>query len=115
MAKLNVGDLIVDNHGRKGIVAERATKPPTSWLRAQTDTRMRTARGPWWDVFPLDEGAVLVPDSLARKLRRATVDDVAALLDSEDTDDGSATLRHLFANIRAGNRGSRRRKSSRKK
>jgi hypothetical protein len=115
MAKLKVGDLIVDNHGRKGIVAERATKPPMSWLRAQTDTRMRSARGPWWDVFPLDDGAVLVPDSLARRLRRATVDDVVTLMDSDDTDDGSATLRHLFTNIRASNGGRRRRKSSRKK
>ena len=114
MAKLKVGDLIVDGYGHKGIVAERETKPPASWLRIQNDTRMRTARGPWWDVFPLDGGAVLVPESLARRLRRATVDDVATLLDSDD-DDGSATLRHLFTNIRSGKRGSRRKKPLRKR
>ena len=115
MAKLKVGDLIVDNHGQKGIVAERVRKPPRSWLRIQTDTRMRTARGPWWDVFPFDGGAVMVPESLARRLRRATVDDVSTLMDSDDTDGGAATLRHLFTNIRAGKRGTRRKKPVRRK
>ena len=100
MGKLKVGDLIEDNLGIKGVVVERALKPASTWLRAQDDRRVRTARGPWWDVLPLDGGCVLVPESLARRLRRATVDDVAALMDSDQTDDGAATLRYLFKNIR---------------
>jgi len=105
MRPLSPGDLIRDNLGRKGIVAEKARKPNSSWIRAQNDKRVRTARGPWWNVFPLGGGGVLVPESLARRLRRATVDDIAALLDSDGDDRGAAVLRHLFKHIRAGGAG----------
>lgn len=97
---LKIGDLIEDNLGRKGIVAECALKPAPSWLKAQDDRRLRAARGPWWNVFPLDGGAVLVPESLARRLGRASVDDVAAMI-SDDPDGGVATLRRIFKNLGA--------------
>ena len=115
MGKLEVGDLIEDNLGRKGIVAERALKPAPGWLKAQDDRRMRTARGPWWNVFPLDGGGVLVPEPLARRLGRASIDDLAALLDADQSDDGTATLRHLFRNIRDGSGRRRRLKRSRQR
>ncbi len=101
MRALAVGDLVRDNLGRKGIVIERARKPDSKWLAAQDDRRMRGAVGPWWHVVPLDGGDALVPEDFAKRIRRATVDDVVKLMESDTTDSGRATLQFLFAGIRS--------------
>lgn len=101
MKSLATGDIIRDNLGRLGLVLEKARKPGAKWLAEQNDAQMRTASGPWWHVVPLDGGGVLVPEDLARHLRRATVDDVLKVINTDDNDGGQATLYHLFKSLQS--------------
>jgi hypothetical protein len=100
MAAIAVGDLIRDNRGRKGIVLAASKRPARSWLALQTDARVRSARGRWWHAAVLDGGAVLVPEALARRIRRANVDDILELLSAEPAYKGEALLRHLLRTMR---------------
>lgn len=79
---LSVGDLILDNYGREGIVLSSQKPPDTKWLALQEDTRMTGLRAePWWGVMPLTSGGfVNVPESLATFVRRATVEDAAGVV-----------------------------------
>jgi hypothetical protein len=108
MAILAVGDLIVDNLRRRGVVLARTSRPERRWLLDQDDLRMRIARGPWWDVGCLDGGSVVVPESLASRLRRANIDDLAQLVDTEEMDGGASTMRHLFEHMTSDQRSKRR-------
>ena len=101
MSGLAVGDVIRDNLGREGIVLERARAPNVGWLAEQDDLRVRSAAGPWWNVVPFDGGGVLVPEDLVLVLRRATVDDVVRVMESDMTDDGRSTLLFLFSVLRS--------------
>lgn len=76
------GDIITDNHDRTCLVI-KADKPESkAWLAGQSDHRMRQlpASEKWFEAYPLDGGAVIVPASLCTFLRRATHADVAAAL-----------------------------------
>lgn len=101
MRAIAIGDLIRDNLGRKGLVIERARTPGAKWLAAQEDPRMQSAAGSWWHVAPLDGGGVLVPEALAKRLHRATVDDVAKVVESDATENGKAILLHLFTALQS--------------
>lgn len=101
MPKLAVGDLILDNLGREGVVLAPSHSPSPKWLADQDDLRTRSAAGPWWKVAPLDGGGVLVPEDLAVVIRRASVDDVVQLMNSDTSDNGAAILQHLFAELRS--------------
>lgn len=101
MKTIAVGDLIRDNLGRQGIVIEPARKPDRKWLAIQDDQRMRSAGGPWWRVCPLDGGSTLVPEVLAKRIRRAHVDDIAKVMESDSTDNGRKTLLALFDTVRS--------------
>jgi hypothetical protein len=70
-------DLIIDNRDREGIVVERTKRPTASWLADQWDSRLRALPPDttWWTVLPMSGGAVIVPESLARFVREATVED----------------------------------------
>lgn len=99
MRTIGVGDVIRDNYGRLGLVLEKGRKPGVRWLAEQEDQRMRTASGPWWHVAPLNGGGVLVPENLAGRVRRATVDDVLKVMSADENDGGQATLRFLFKSL----------------
>lgn len=74
---LNVRDLIIDNNDREGIVVERVRKPSMKWIRDQADARVREVGATtWWHVLPMSGGSVIVPESLARRVRTATTEDV---------------------------------------
>jgi len=77
-----IGDLIIDNYGREGIVLARDKQPGPDWLAIQEDTRMPAlASGTWWLVMPVDSGGgVSVPESLATFVRRATLEDAARVV-----------------------------------
>ena len=70
-------DLIRDNHGREGIVIERAKTPSRAWISDQKDQRVRSLslRPTWWRVFCVSGGSVIVPEELAQFIRSATLDD----------------------------------------
>ena len=77
-----MGDLILDNYGREGIILSPQKAPDKKWLALQEDTRMAgLGADPWWGVMPLTSGGfVNVPESLATFIRRATVDDAAGIV-----------------------------------
>jgi hypothetical protein len=97
MPSLSIGDLIADNFGRECIVYSKERRPSAKWLAEQEDARVQQAAGPWWKALPLDGGAVIVPDELGIVVRRATVDDVLRLMESQQTEyAANATLVELF-------------------
>lgn len=69
--------LVIDNHGRPGIViARHARQPSRKWLDEQFDARMREpVHHIWWNVMPLDGGLVVVPEGLLQVEREATLAD----------------------------------------
>ena len=74
---LSVGDLILYNYGRVGIILSPQKAPDKKWLALlQEDTRMAgLGADAWWGVMPLSSGGfVNVPESLA------TVDDAAGIV-----------------------------------
>jgi hypothetical protein len=75
---LNVRDLIYDNHQREGIVIELINRPSAAWILDQNDKRIEgLPEGElWWRVFPIAGGSVIVPGSLATRIREATYEDV---------------------------------------
>lgn len=69
-------DLVIDNHGRTGIVVERTRKPSRKWIMEQIDTSVRgVGECAWWKVMPLSGGLVIVPEPEAKYQREATTDD----------------------------------------
>jgi len=101
MPPLSIGDLIADNWGRECLVYSKERRPSAKWLAEQDDARVQLAAGPWWKVLPLDGGAVIVPDELGTVVRRATVDDLLRLMESQQTEyAGNATLVELFQALR---------------
>jgi hypothetical protein len=101
MTILNIGDLVVDCYGNEGIVLSTERRPSAAWLGEQSDERMRKAVGPWWNVLPLDGGAVIVPDDLGRFVRRATIDDFLQLIDAQQNEHaGQVTAIELLRNLR---------------
>jgi hypothetical protein len=73
---LKIGDLIIDNRDREGIVVSECEPPDAAWLKQQRDRRV-LALGicKWWKVLPSTGGAVRVPEPLAKYLRPATLED----------------------------------------
>ena len=68
---VNIGDLVVDNYGRLGIVMGRAICPNEYWFEKQNDERLRDMCDTneaqyefWLNVYPLTGGAVVTPASL---------------------------------------------------
>ena len=70
---VTVGDLVIDAHGRLAVIARRAPTPSTDWLAAQ---EVAPPRGEisWWTAWPLDGGAVLLPEPQVFGLGRADLD-----------------------------------------
>lgn len=102
MKTLSVGDLIIDNIGRVGLVYSKERPPSAKWLAEQEDVRIQHSTGPWWKVLPLDGGAIIVPAELATFLRRASVDDLLALARCQQNEHaGTATLVELFERLSA--------------
>jgi len=83
---IRIGDLIQDNHNRLGIVEGTGFMADESqaWILAQEDTRVRDLEGDevTLHVLPLSGGAVVCPESLAKRIRRATREDFAAAEES---------------------------------
>ena len=101
MTNLAIGDVIIDNLGRAGIVFSVERRPTVEWINQQEDVRMSRAAGPWWNVLPLSGGAVIMPDDLGSFNRRANADDLLQLFDAQQTDHaGRATLLELMAQLR---------------
>lgn len=102
MLILSVGDVISDNYGRECLVYSKDRPPSAKWISEQDDVRVQQATGPWWRAMPLDGGAVTVPDDLGTFARRATVDDLIRLMESQKTEHaGSAILSELFQRLRS--------------
>jgi hypothetical protein len=98
---ISIGDLIVDNLGREGLVYAKERRPGAKWLAEQDDVRIRQSAGPWWKVLPLDGGAVIVPSELGTFVRRANVDDLLHLMSSQQTEYAAmGTLVELFKQLR---------------
>jgi len=97
---LRVRDLISDNHTRVGIVIERAKRPTAAWIRDQKDQRVRnlTDEEVWWRVLPLEGGSVLVPDSLATRIREANYADVMNAIE-HGNDHAARELGFVFPEI----------------
>jgi hypothetical protein len=97
---LRVRDFISDNHMRVGIVVERVERPTTAWIRDQKDQRVRDLSDDeaWWRVLPLEGGSVLVPDSLATRMREATYGDVMKAIESGN-DHAARELAFVFPEI----------------
>jgi hypothetical protein len=75
------GDLVVDGYGTWGIVYQRLeARPPESWLRLQTDPKLRHVPGPWVELLPLTGGAAWAPVRGCRVIRRASSCDFAEAL-----------------------------------
>lgn len=105
MQSLSIGDLIVDNFGREGLVFARERRPSAKWLAEQEDVRVRRSKGPWWKVLTLDGGAVILPAELGTFLHRATVDDLLKVMSAQQTEyAATATLVELFKQLSAGKR-----------
>lgn len=66
----------------------------------QNDPRMRKARGPWWHVVVLGGGGVLAPESLAKRLRRASIDDLVSIYSGYEASGRQAILRHVIEGVR---------------
>lgn len=100
MSNLFVGDLILDNHGRECLVFAREMRPSTEWLAEQDDSRIREVEGPWWKAMPLSGGSVIVPNELGAVVRRANVDDLLKLVESQSSEAvGQAMLAELFQQL----------------
>ena len=80
MPTIAIGDVVLDNHGRTGIVLRVDPRPSNGWLREQQDERMRSIRPDevWFAVMPLGGGLILCPETLLERLRRPTEDDLLA-------------------------------------
>jgi len=101
MQNLSIGDLIVDNFGREGIVYSKERRPSAKWLAEQEDSRVQQSAGPWWKVLPLNGGAVIVPTELGTFVRRATIDDLLRVVEVQQTEHaGTVTLVELFTQLR---------------
>ncbi|WP_172204464.1 hypothetical protein [Niveibacterium sp. COAC-50] len=97
MKSLSIGDLIVDNFGREGIVYSKERRPSAKWLAEQEDSRVKQSPGPWWRVLPLDGGAAIVPAELGTFVRRASIDDLLKLVLAQQSEHaGTVTLLELF-------------------
>lgn len=92
MPNLSAGDVIVDNHGRECLVYSKDRRPSAKWISEQEDVRVQQAAGPRWRAVPLDGGAVIVPDDLGVFARRATVDDLTRLMESQQTKHAGTTI-----------------------
>lgn len=70
------GDLIIDNHGRQGIVLRRAY-PAQDWLNDQSDERIRSLPKDtvWWEALPLVGGGIFTPEPFTEFVREATRED----------------------------------------
>ena len=102
MPTLSIGDVIIDNYGRECLVYAEDDRPGTKWISEQEDVRVQQAIGPWWRAMPLVGGAVIVPDDLGIFSRRATIDDLTMLMESQQTHQaGTATLVDLFQRLRS--------------
>ena len=100
MPNLSIGDLIIDNFDREGIVYSKARRPSAKWLAEQEDVRVQKSPGPWWTVLPLDGGAVIVPTELGTFIRRATIDDLLRVMRAQQTEHaGTVTLIELFEHL----------------
>ncbi len=100
MRSISIGDLIVDNYGREGLVYSKERRPSAKWIAEQEDVRVHESAGPWWKVLPLNGGAVIVPAELGTFLRRATVDDLLKVMSTQQTEHaGTVTLLELFKQL----------------
>ena len=101
MPNISIGDLITDNFGRECLVFSKERRPGAQWLAEQADSRVQKAVGPWWKAFPLTGGAVIVADELGEVVRRATVDELLELIESQSSEAaGHAMLIDLFQQMR---------------
>ncbi len=78
--RINIGDVVRDNHGREGIVVKDERTPDAEWLARQSDARVRrqAPEERWLTVLPFDGGSALCPESLATHLRPMTLDDFSS-------------------------------------
>lgn len=77
MERIEIGDVIRDNHGRDGIVVALIERPDPQWLAAQLDSRMREVPidERWFRIYPFCGGAVDCSESLMTRLRTMTPED----------------------------------------
>ena len=97
-----VRDVVEDNHGRVGVVVCEEPYPGRAWIREQQDERVRAMGRDerWLGVLPLRGGMVIVPESLATRLREATADDIRAAVDGGNMH-AARTLAELFPVVTA--------------
>lgn len=78
MDEIELGDVVVDNHGREGIVIREDPTPGPRWLADQEDERMRAVSpgARWLAILPLTGGLTLCPESLLQRVRNANESDI---------------------------------------
>ena len=72
---INIGDLVFDSEGRRGIVLKFEKVPDDNWIMAQRDKKIRNMlidkrKYKWFTILPLSGGAVLSPKPLTKKLEQ---------------------------------------------
>lgn len=79
--QINIGDIVKDNHDRIGIVVEEIDAPSPDWLSIQSDARIsEISNSRWWRVLVFQGGSASVPEDLAVRLRKGTIEDALKLV-----------------------------------
>jgi hypothetical protein len=75
---MKVGNAIIDNHNRPGIVMGPHDPPDDDWLELQDDERMHKYLGmekyrhQWLSVYPVDGGAIIAVEELVEDCGEAS-------------------------------------------
>lgn len=97
-----VGDIITDNFGRMGIVTQEYPPPSREWLNMQWNGRLKrlSKHERWYLSNPLSGGAAIIPASLSRFLRKATLKDLKEAYKGANSF-AKTKLKKLFPNLKA--------------
>lgn len=90
------GTVVLDDHKRLGIVAEKRPQPSAAWLAEQRHPVSEAHVGAqWWAVMPLTGGLILSPEPLLQPLRRASYEDFTEAVEGAN-EHGRRSLATLF-------------------
>lgn len=76
--EIALGMVVIDDHGREGIVAKQWVKPKARWIKQQENAKAIAELPPstsWWIVVPLQGGSVHCPAPFLFPIRDATYED----------------------------------------
>ena len=97
---IKLGDVVLDNYGREGIVVREEPSPPQGWLMSQADERLHRLGHSerWLGILPFTGGLVLSPESLTERLRAAQREDLLRAVETANSH-GVRYLVELFPTL----------------